>query len=424
MTLPVIIAHKSMTSTYGPNTIESMELLHINGIDYFEIDVSSDEKGNPVVVNPNDMRGRQGQIYLTFESIARWSKHRRVNLYIDIKYYKRNPELLQKVFSVIVKEGIIDHVTIISYDMEPLRDAKSQFQINTGHIINDEFDKTYCDADFLIIPFDVVKAKGLKIQELKIVISKVNSISAYRELTKQAVQYVITDHPILLQSIKYREYFKGLGSKKRMLNIVTEFMSYVENYPIQCLDMETLNGLPELSIKRLIIDLHRINYKLWHLEENVRTQQQETNVSNIKRSINEYNKLRNITVEEIDRCFSSLLGRRDRSFSSGSHNIVSIGRVIDKLSILFLKTHYLGMLIKFEKKLPEIESVCRVRMKILEGEKSLVKSSLQIILNDLLLSKTPMSIGSSLKTYDDELLNPYIIAIGKNDSVGKTDAVE
>jgi len=162
------------------------------------------------------------------------------------------------------------------------------------------------------------------------------------------------------------------------------------------------------SFERLIFELHHLNFLLWKEEDQARrTDLDDTTLVRIKRSGHQLNQQRNDTVERIDEWllenhygYLADTGLPIRTETPGS--------VLDRLSILSLKTYYMGkQLVRGDVGKQHIE-MCRSKLDVLLIQKEDLERALSDLIRDLNDGKIRMKVYKQFKMYNDPNLNPHL----------------
>ncbi len=160
---------------------------------------------------------------------------------------------------------------------------------------------------------------------------------------------------------------------------------------------------------RVLIE-HRLNYDLWHEEDEVRRRDvPDTVIAQVKRNIDRLNQQRNDAIEQIDLFFEDYLRRQ--GLMNGQEiplNTETPGNVIDRLSILNLRLYHMQEQSERTEISEEQRNRCQERLQVLRIQKDNLALAFQQFLDELFEGKRQFKVYHQMKMYNDPTLNPVL----------------
>jgi hypothetical protein len=166
---------------------------------------------------------------------------------------------------------------------------------------------------------------------------------------------------------------------------------------------------------------HSFNFLLWHEEDVARSPDLgDARIAAAKRAIDRYNQRRNDWIEEWDCALDDLLRREAVAASPDApRNTETPGSVVDRLSILALRTYHLEeQLDRNDATAEHVESV-RHKIAVCRWQHDHLSGGLHQLLDDLFHGRKRHYTYRQLKMYNDPTLNPFLYGAGPRDESGR-----
>ncbi|PWY54633.1 hypothetical protein DGG96_15870 [Legionella qingyii] len=164
---------------------------------------------------------------------------------------------------------------------------------------------------------------------------------------------------------------------------------------------------------RLVEENHAFNYQLWHAEDRARRDDQGHEfVYQAKREIDRFNQLRNNRMEAMDEWLFNQLQPAD--YNVCPVNSESPGMIIDRLSILSLKSYHMGLQTKREDVAQEHRNNCAHKLEIIDQQLEQLAQCFKELLEEVQAKKRTFRIYHQFKMYNDPTLNPQLYSREKN----------
>ncbi len=159
------------------------------------------------------------------------------------------------------------------------------------------------------------------------------------------------------------------------------------------------------SLMALAMAQHRANFDLWHEEDEARDPSAtDSQIAEVKRSIDRLNQLRNDLVEKID---TLLLSHLEESPRAPLHSETP-GLIIDRLSILALKIFHSREEANRQTASDAHRSRNRERLALLEEQRDDLAGCLDNLWAEVLTGTRRFKLYRQMKMYNDPELNPAI----------------
>lgn len=153
---------------------------------------------------------------------------------------------------------------------------------------------------------------------------------------------------------------------------------------------------------------HRCNCLLWEEEDLARRRNvPDSEISENKRAIDAHNQKRNDVVEQIDEALLGELAGVERQSGARLHSETA-GSMIDRLSILALKIHYMRLqTLRIDVDDQHVAS-CSARLALLLEQRDDLAGCLNQLLAEAARGETWFKVYRQFKMYNDPNLNPAI----------------
>lgn len=165
---------------------------------------------------------------------------------------------------------------------------------------------------------------------------------------------------------------------------------------------------PDLSpFEQLVLDQHRANFDLWHSEDKARDPHaDDATIAAVKHAIDRLNQRRNDLMERVD---ITLLTAVAQNAAAPLHSETP-GLIIDRLSILSLKTFHTAEETRRPEASAEHQARNRDRLAILEEQRRELAGCLAELWIDILAGRRRFKLYRQMKMYNDPTLNPVLYA--------------
>jgi hypothetical protein len=163
---------------------------------------------------------------------------------------------------------------------------------------------------------------------------------------------------------------------------------------------------------RWILANHTFNGSLWNEEDLARrTQAADAEIALNKRHIDRFNQQRNDAIERIDDALlmsvESAGVRRDPAARLSSE---TAGAMVDRLSILGLKIHHMGLQTRRTDVDESHRETCRAKLAQLLTQRADLAACYDRLLDEVVVGTAYFKIYRQFKMYNDPDLNPALVA--------------
>lgn len=161
------------------------------------------------------------------------------------------------------------------------------------------------------------------------------------------------------------------------------------------------------GLLQLIEENHAFNFQLWQAEDRARREDKgHTFVYHAKRAIDHFNQQRNNRMEAIDQHIANMITLSvDNNCPVHSE---TPGMIIDRLSILSLKTYFMAVQTTRATADATHRELCKQKLNTLQNQHHQLSQCLRILLQDLVLQTRTFRLYHQLKMYNDPNLNPEL----------------
>ncbi len=152
---------------------------------------------------------------------------------------------------------------------------------------------------------------------------------------------------------------------------------------------------------------HACNTLLWHEEDQARRRDvPDAQIVRCKRAIDRLNQARNDAVERLDVALLNALGER-LSEAARLHSETP-GAMVDRLSILALKVHHMGLQLQRDDVDDEHRALCAAKLARLREQRDDLLGCLDALLDELGRGTARFKLYRQFKMYNDPKLNPWL----------------
>lgn len=158
---------------------------------------------------------------------------------------------------------------------------------------------------------------------------------------------------------------------------------------------------------QLVEENHAFNYQLWHAEDRARRDDMGHEfVYQAKREIDHYNQQRNNRMEAMDAWLFRML--TPASPEQCPVNSESPGMIIDRLSILSLKSYHMALQTRRLDATEEHRAHCSIKLETIHQQLGQLTLCLEQLLHDIEHKQRTFRIYHQFKMYNDPNLNPEL----------------
>jgi hypothetical protein len=158
---------------------------------------------------------------------------------------------------------------------------------------------------------------------------------------------------------------------------------------------------------RLVEENHSFNFQLWHAEDRARRDDMGYEfVYHAKREIDQCNQARNNRMEAMDTWLFNLLQPADHT--QCSVNSESPGMIIDRLSILSLKSYHMALQTERQDVDEAHRQNCATKLGGIHQQLEQLSACLKQLLHEVQEKKRTFRVYHQFKMYNDPTLNPEL----------------
>lgn len=232
-----ITAHRGSSMDAPENTLPAIQLAIDQMADFVEIDVQETSDGEIILLHDKSFKRTCGvnrqPSKMTYEEIKLLDAGSymgeeykgtqvptlaqvlalckgKINLNIELKN-NGSPNLPEKVAAMVEEFGMEEQCVFTSTSLAFLTKVKEYNEdLKTGYILSTAYGNIYDTqgVDFLSVNYGLVNAKGLETAHengLEVHVWTVNSKTVIERMKRLGVDNIITDYPVLVREILYRE---------------------------------------------------------------------------------------------------------------------------------------------------------------------------------------------------------------------------
>lgn len=158
---------------------------------------------------------------------------------------------------------------------------------------------------------------------------------------------------------------------------------------------------------RLVEENHAFNYQLWHAEDRARREDMGHEfVYHAKREIDQCNQARNNRMEAMDEWLFKAL--QPAKHTECAVNSESPGMIIDRLSILSLKSYHMALQTKRDDVDEAHRNACSKKLAVIHQQLEQLTFCLEQLISEVVSKKRTFRVYHQFKMYNDPSLNPQL----------------
>lgn len=166
-------------------------------------------------------------------------------------------------------------------------------------------------------------------------------------------------------------------------------------------------ALEQQGFYQLVEENHAFNYQLWHAEDKARREDMGFEfVYQAKRAIDAFNQQRNNKMEAMDEFIFQLL--QPAKPDACPVNSESPGMIIDRLSILALKSFHMDLQTQRSDTDEEHKALCTKKLVTISQQLNQLSQCLGQLLDELQAKTRTFRVYHQFKMYNDPKLNPEL----------------
>lgn len=191
---------------------------------------------------------------------------------------------------------------------------------------------------------------------------------------------------------------------------------------VQTMDTQTAewHSDPDPEKAGLLLELHRANFDLWHLEDQARDPNAtDQAIARVKRAIDQVNQGRNDTVERIDTALLTELAAHALPRDAAALHSETPGQMFDRLSILSLKVFHTAEELHRTETSQAHRDRNRRRLTVLQEQRNDLCQCLAELHAQVMLGERRFKQYRQFKMYNDPDLNPVLYQAGTGTPIHK-----
>jgi hypothetical protein len=174
-------------------------------------------------------------------------------------------------------------------------------------------------------------------------------------------------------------------------------------------EMGTAFSVPSTEVSSVVIDLHRANFELWHIEDQARAPEaSDRQIAETKRAVDRTNQKRNDLAERCDVALLGELKAHGLPAETAELHSESPGLMLDRLSILTLKIYHTREEVERADAPEGHAERNRARLELLETQREDLANCLDTLWTKVLAGERRFKVYRQLKMYNDPSLNPAV----------------
>lgn len=163
---------------------------------------------------------------------------------------------------------------------------------------------------------------------------------------------------------------------------------------------------------RLVEENHAFNFQLWHAEDRARREDMGYEfVYHAKREIDQCNQARNNRMEAMDEWLFKLL--QPSTLTNCPVNSESPGMMIDRLSILSLKSYHMALQTERQDVDESHRTNCRNKLTVIHQQIAQLALCLSQFIDEIRTQQRTFRVYHQFKMYNDPALNPELYSKGR-----------